>query len=178
MTLRSSQATIAQSDVISLDFGWALFGRAGDIAFALVVALSFLGVLTGALSQPLQSLKMTPPTFDLSRALFATCFPFDKLSGSLFTSACIVYAASCTGQKLPRAFAVLDANRDIPRHAGTILHASLTIALIFLGGDFRSLVRIAEVALLAFYFLTIDLREAQSFACRVRDKIPGSGCHA
>ena len=30
---------------------------------------------------------------------------------------------------------------DIPRRAGTILHASLTIALIFLGGDFRSLVR-------------------------------------
>jgi hypothetical protein len=45
-----SQAVIAQSNTIALDFGWALFGRAGGVVFALVVALSCLGALTGAAS--------------------------------------------------------------------------------------------------------------------------------
>jgi hypothetical protein len=43
-----SQAVIAQSNTIALDFGWALFGRAGGVVFALVVAFSCLGALTGA----------------------------------------------------------------------------------------------------------------------------------
>ncbi|KAH9973240.1 amino acid permease-domain-containing protein [Lactifluus volemus] len=112
--------TIARSNTVALDFGWALFGRAGGILFALVVALSCLGVLTG----------------------------------SLFTSARVVYAAARTGQ-LPRALGVLDAKRGTPIRA-VLLQTVLTIALIFLGGGFRSLVRIAVVALWVFYFLTVS----------------------
>jgi len=46
--LTSSQAAIAKSNTVALDFGWALFGRAGGVVFAIVVALSCLGALTGA----------------------------------------------------------------------------------------------------------------------------------
>ncbi|KAH9980791.1 amino acid permease-domain-containing protein [Russula compacta] len=113
------KAEIARTNTIALDFGWALFGRAGGVLYALVVALSCLGVLTG----------------------------------SLFTSSRVVYAAARTGQ-LPRAFGVLDANRGTPIRA-VALQAGLTIVLIFLGGGFRSLVRIAVVALWGFYCLTV-----------------------
>jgi amino acid transporter len=75
------------------------------------------------------------------------------LSGSLFTSTRVVYAAARTGQ-LPRALGVLDSNRGTPMRA-IILEASLTIFLIFFGGGFRSLLSIAIVALWAFYFLTV-----------------------
>lgn len=112
-------AAIARSNTVALDFGWALFGRAGGILFALVVAISCLGVLTG----------------------------------SLFTSARVVYAAARAGQ-LPRAIGVLDVDRGTPIRA-VLLQAAITIALILLGGGFRALVRIAVVALWAFYFLTV-----------------------
>jgi amino acid transporter len=49
---------------------------------------------------------------------------------------------------------VLDAKRGTPIRA-VLLQTVLTIALIFLGGGFRSLVRIAVVALWVFYFLTV-----------------------
>lgn len=112
-------AAIARSNTVALDFGWAVFGRAGGVLFALVVAISCLGVLTG----------------------------------SLFTSARVVYAAARTGQ-LPAALGVLDAERGTPIRA-VLLQAAITIALILLGGGFRALVRIAVVALWAFYFLTV-----------------------
>ena len=73
--------------------------------------------------------------------------------GSLFTSARVVYAAARMGQ-LPRALGVLDARHGTPIRA-VLLQATLTIALIFFGGGFRRLVRIAVVALWAFYFLTV-----------------------
>jgi hypothetical protein len=60
MSLAFSQAAIAESNTIALDFGWALFGRPGGIVFALVVALSCLGVLTGA---PLQMPLGVVPSF-------------------------------------------------------------------------------------------------------------------
>ena len=41
------QVVIARSNTVALDFGWALFGRAGGVLFALVVAISCLGVITG-----------------------------------------------------------------------------------------------------------------------------------
>jgi len=75
------------------------------------------------------------------------------LTGSLFTSARVVYAAARTGQ-LPRALGVLDTDRGTPIRA-VLLQAAITIALILLGGGFRALVRIAVVALWAFYFLTV-----------------------
>ena len=75
--------------------------------------------------------------------------------GSLFTSARVVYAAAHTGQ-LPRAIGVLDADRGTPIRA-VLLQAAITITLILLGGGFRALVRIAVVALWAFYFLTVRL---------------------
>ena len=56
--------------------------------------------------------------------------------------------------QLPRALGVLDARHGTPIRA-VLLQAVLTIALIFLGGGFRRLVRIAVVALWAFYFLTV-----------------------
>ncbi|KAH9041337.1 APC amino acid permease [Lactarius pseudohatsudake] len=112
-------AAIAQSNTVALDFGWALFGRAGGVLFALVVAISCLGVLTG----------------------------------SLFTSARVIYAAARTGQ-LPEALGVLDTDRGTPIRA-VLLQAAITIALILFGGGFRALVRIAVVALWAFYFLTV-----------------------
>ncbi|KAI0297574.1 APC amino acid permease [Multifurca ochricompacta] len=113
------RAAIARSNTVALDFGWALFGRAGGMFFALVVALSCLGVLTG----------------------------------SLFTSARVIYAAARNGQ-LPRTFGVLDEHRGTPVRA-VLLQAAFVIALIFLGGGFRALVRIAVVALWGFYFLTV-----------------------
>jgi L-asparagine transporter-like permease len=89
--------------------------------------------------------------------------------GSLFTSARVVYAAARTGQ-LPRALGVLDADRGTPIRA-VLLQAAITIALILLGGGFRALVRIAVVALWAFYFLTVRrtvglANNAQKFECR------------
>ncbi len=77
----------------------------------------------------------------------------DAPSGSLFTSARVVYAAARTGQ-LPEALGVLDTDRGTPIRA-VLLQAAITIALILLGGGFRALVRIAVVALWAFYFLTV-----------------------
>lgn len=56
----SSQAAIAKSNTVALDFGWALFGRAGGVVFAIVVALSCLGALTGAPSR--RSLKRSANT--------------------------------------------------------------------------------------------------------------------
>ncbi|KAI0275346.1 amino acid/polyamine transporter I [Gloeopeniophorella convolvens] len=41
-------AALAHSNTVALDFGWALFGRAGGVFFALVVALSCLGAMTGS----------------------------------------------------------------------------------------------------------------------------------
>ena len=49
---------------------------------------------------------------------------------------------------------MLDADRGTPIRA-VLLQAAITIALILLGGGFRALVRIAVVALWAFYFLTV-----------------------
>jgi amino acid transporter len=79
----------------------------------------------------------------------------DAQPGSLFTSARVVYAAARAGQ-LPRAIGVLDVDRGTPIRA-VLLQAAITIALILLGGGFRALVRIAVVALWAFYFLTVRL---------------------
>jgi amino acid transporter len=150
VTLTSSQAAIAKSNTVALDFGWALFGRAGSVVFAVVVALSCLGALTGAPSR--RSLKRSSDDSALLTNR-ASPYPLHCTSGSLFTSIRVVYAAARTGQ-LPRAFGVLDANRGTPIRA-VVLQASLTIVLIFLGGGFRSLLRIAVVALWAFYFLTV-----------------------
>jgi amino acid transporter len=56
--------------------------------------------------------------------------------------------------QLPRALGVLDARHGTPIRA-VLLQTVLTTALIFLGGGFRRLVRIAVVALWVFYFLTV-----------------------
>ena len=80
-------------------------------------------------------------------------FVLMQRTGSLFTSARVVYAAARAGQ-LPRAIGVLDADRGTPIRA-VLLQAAITIALILLGGGFRALVRIVVVALWAFYFLTV-----------------------
>lgn len=151
ITQASSQAAIARTNTIALDFGWAVFGRAGGVLYALVVAVSCLGVLTGA-----PFIMYLPPTSFPQLASLAP-LPWqhsdDALLGSLFTSSRVVYAAARTGQ-LPRAFGVLDANRGTPIRA-VALQAALSIVLIFLGGGFRSLFRIAVVALWGFYCLTV-----------------------
>ena len=87
----------------------------------------------------------------LPRLSYPLCY--NALQGSLFTSARVVYAAARMGQ-LPRALGVLDTKRGTPVLA-VLLQAVLTIVLILVGGDFRSLVRITVVALWAFYFLTV-----------------------
>lgn len=45
---RISQATLARSNTVALDFGRALFGPVGGVAFALMVAISCFGALNGA----------------------------------------------------------------------------------------------------------------------------------
>ena len=42
------EAAIARSNTVALDFGWALFGRAGGILFSLIVVIACLGTITGA----------------------------------------------------------------------------------------------------------------------------------
>ena len=131
---RFPQAAI---DTVALDFGWALFGRAGGMLFTLVVGShasvfsQVRGVHTFGYS----------PTFrsDASQQNLSSHLP-----------------VSFTPLLAPASFlaiGVLDADRSTPIRA-VLLQAAISIALILLGHGFRALVRIAVVALWAFYFLT------------------------
>jgi len=96
------------------------------------------------LTRPCTSI-LSPPVFDLPCAFVrGKSLHSDILLGLLFTSARAVYTAVRTG-RLQQAFGVFDiTSRGTPIRT-VILQAGLAIALIFLGGGFHSLVRIAIV---------------------------------
>ena len=118
-----------------------MFGPAGGVVFAVMVAFSCFGALNG------QYIVSFAAQVGLS-SLTLSC------AGSSFTSARLIYVAGKEGY-LPALFGRHNATLKTPLNA-MCLQAGLTIAFIMIGGGFRSLINFAVVASWAFYFLTVS----------------------
>ena len=127
------QAIVGSSNTVALDFGRAIFGRAGGIVFAGMVAFSCFGALNGA-SFPTDSFHLLRSKCVLRYTLFV---------GSFFTSARLIYHAGKEGY-LPALFGRYNSKLKTPLNA-MCLQAAITIAFIIIGGGFRSLINFAVV---------------------------------
>lgn len=87
-----------------------------------------------------------------SRTMYGSSTPCD--SGSFFTTARIIYVAGKEGY-LPAVFGRLNSRLSTPLNA-MLLQAAITVAFIFLGDGFRSLINFAVVLAWIFFFLTVS----------------------